>query len=671
MSKTTTDYSAKNLELIEGLAHVRKRPGMYIGSTGLGGLHHLIYEIVDNSVDEAMAGHCDEIIVEVDKDQWVTVTDNGRGIPTDVHPKTGISGLQLVLTNLGAGGKWNAEDGGYKVSGGLHGVGSSVVNAVSRQMKAVVHREGFEFTQDYKIGVPGGPVKKGKKVTDTGTAIAFLFDDKIFNKGVKYDRDTIERRLREIAYLNPGLKFTLKFYGHKDESFVAKGGLSDYMKALAGERENVKPVHKAPLLFSGEVTEDVEIDGQKKKETIMIDAAFFWTDAQNESAYSFVNSINTREGGTHLSGANSAIRKALQEVGQEMNRFKAKDEAFTQDDTREGLFYAIAVRVSEPQFEGQTKMKLGNAAVSRQVDKFLTDALKEWMLAKANKDEADRIVDRVIEARDGRVAARKAKAGIKDKRKLGSLAGKLAPAISKDATKTEIFIVEGDSAGGGMHAKRDKTYQAILPLKGKIKNSERDKDPLEAEGIQLLVAALGGSIDVVTVEVMEKGKIKKKVKRVVDLSEPNYSKIILTCDADADGGHIVTLLLTFFLRFAPHLLKEGKVYISELPLFRVKHKTLGDLYLLTQAELDKHEKSGKLRTRTDGSTDIQRFKGLGEMDPDELGVLALSKETRILRQVKIGDIAEAEHMTTLLMGSRADKRMEYIQEHALDVEVII
>jgi DNA gyrase subunit B len=673
-SKTSSNYSADNLQLVEGLDHVRKRPGMYIGSTGLGGLHHLIYEIVDNSVDEAMAGHCDRIEVEVTDDQWVTVRDNGRGIPVDIHKDTGLSGLDLVLTKIGGGGKWNAEDGGYKVSGGLHGVGSSVVNAVSREMRAVVHREGYEWTRIYKNGgKPQGQVKKGAKVQDTGTTISWLYDDQIFEKGIKYDRETVERRLKELAYLNPGLTFVLRFHGHKDATFIAEGGLSDYMKHLVAERDGVASSHKAPILFNGEVTEDLVTDGKTRSDTTNIDLALFWTDAATESAYSFVNSINTKEGGTHLSGVNAALRKALNEAGQELGKFRAKDEPFNQEDTREGLFYAVSAKVSEPQFEGQTKMKLGNPEVGRRVDAYVTRELKNWLLAKDNKNEAERILDRVIESRDGRLAAKKAKDAVSSRKGLlggSGLPGKLADCISKDIDKTEIFIVEGDSAGGGMKQTRDRYTQAVLPLKGKVLNSEKAGDKaLGAEGIQVLLSALGGAVTPVQIETKRGSKIIKKTKLVVDLSEPRYGKIVLCTDADVDGGHIVTLLLTFFFRFAPSVIRDGRLFIAELPLYRVEHKRQGRLYLYTDEELETLIKSGQLKTRTDGTINVQRFKGLGEMMPAQLEELALNRETRKLRRVILDDVAEAEDMTTLLMGSRVDRRREYIEEHALDVEV--
>lgn len=674
-AKKSADYDASKLQLVEGLDHVRKRPGMYIGSTGQKGLHHCIEEIVANSVDEFMAGHGDKIVVEVGDDGWVHIQDFARGIPVDTHKESGLSGLELVLTRLGGGGKWNAEDGGYKVSGGLHGVGSSVVNAVSREMRATVHRDGHEWTQSYKRGVPDAPVKKGKKVSDTGTQISWLYDDEIFESGVKYERETVERRLRELAYLNPGLEFVLRFPGDKEVSFKAEGGLSDYMKHLVADREGVMAVHKQPIMLSGEVVEEIDGgDGKKREETTYIDVALYWTSAQNESWHAFVNSINTYEGGTHYDGLRSGLRKALNEVGQEMGKFRAKDAPFEQVDTREGLFCAVAVKVSEPQFEGQTKIKLGNPDVQRRVDAFVAKELKAFLLAKGNGGEAERIIDRVIEARDGRLAAKKAKDAVQQRKGLlgaSGLPGKLADCTAKDG-ETEIFIVEGDSAGGGMKQKRDRVTQAVLPLRGKIQNAEKaGPATLNSEAIKDILAALGGTVTNVKVPVQKGKKVINKTRLFVDLSEPRYSRVIITTDADVDGGHITTLLLTFFLRFAPALIKEGRLYVAELPLYRVEHKKLGRLYLYTDEELEGYAKKDEIKKRQDGTVDVQRFKGLGEMMPEQLRELALDPETRKIRRVVLDDLAEADDMTTLLMGSRVDRRREYIEEHALDVEVDI
>ena len=668
-------YDASKLQLVEGLDHVRKRPGMYIGSTGPKGLHHCIEEIVSNSVDEFMAGHGNKVVVEVMEDGWVRVQDFARGIPIDVHEETGLSGLELVLTRLGGGGKWNAEDGGYKVSGGLHGVGSSVVNAVSSEMRAKVCRDGYEFSQTYHRGVPTGPVTKGKKSASTGTEISWHFDQEIFESGVKYERETVERRLRELSYLNPGLEFVLRFPGYKEEAFHAEGGLSDYMKHLVVGREGILAVHKQPVMLSGEVVDEIDIgEGKTRSETTYIDVALYWTTSQNESWHAFVNSINTYEGGTHYDGLRSGLRKALNEVGQEMNKFRAKDTPFEQVDTREGLFCAVAVKVGEPQFEGQTKIKLGNPDVQRRVDNFVATQLKSFLLDKKNKGEAERIIDRVIEARDGRLAAKKAKDAVQQRKGLlgaSGLPGKLADCTAKSG-ETEIFIVEGDSAGGGMKQKRDRVTQAVLPLRGKIQNAEKaGPATLNSEAIKDILAALGGTITNVKVPVQKGNKVINKNRLFVDLSEPRYSRVIITTDADVDGGHITTLLLTFFLRFAPSLIREGRLYVAELPLYRIEHKKEGRLYLYSDEQLGDYAKKDEIKKRVDGTVDVQRFKGLGEMMPEQLRELALDPQTRRIHRVVIDDLSEADDMTSLLMGSRVDRRRQYIEEHAGDVEVDI
>lgn len=670
-SPKASNYSAKNIQLVEGLEHVRKRPGMYIGSTGIRGLMHLIEEIVANSVDEAMAGYCNKIIVEIEKEEatgdvWATVIDNGRGIPVDIHEETGISALELVLTRLGGGGKWNAEDGGYKVSGGLHGVGSSVVNAVSEEMFAVVKRDGYEWNQSYKQGVPDAQVARGDKSDENGTSISWLFDREIFEKGVTYERETLERRLRELSYLNPGLEFVLRFYGHKEEKFLAKGGLSDYMKYLVSEREAVEAIHKAPLRVSGDTTDEGY--------AIHIDAAFYWTTSQQEMPFSFANSINTFEGGTHMQGTRSALRKALNDAGQELSKIKAKDEPFSQEDVREGVFYAIAVQVSEPQFEGQTKMKLGNPEVQRRVDAFLSEHIKAFLLEKKNRPEADKIIQRCIESRDGRLAAKKAKDSMHKSNGLlgaGGLPGKLADCASKNPEETEIFIVEGDSAGGGMKQARSKANQAILPLRGKIQNAEKaGEKALEAEQIKDLLAALGGTVTPVKTQVVKNGRTVNKTKLVVDLTEPRYHKIIMTTDADVDGGHIAALLMTFFFRHAEDLIRQGRLYVAQLPLYKIEHKKLGRLYLFTDEELQDYTAKNEIKTRPDGTQEVQRFKGLGEMMSEQLRELALDPETRKIRRIMIDDLAASDDAVSLCMGSRVDRRREFIQEHALDVEAV-
>jgi DNA gyrase subunit B len=673
-TKVDDSYDASALEALSPSEQVRRRPGMWIGNTGQKGLHHMVYEIVDNSVDEFMAGHGDLIEVEVGEDDWVTVRDHARGIPVDKHKESGLTGVELVLTRIGGGGKYGQEGSGYKVSGGLHGVGSSVVNFLSSDMKAVVHRDGHEWQMDFQRGEKTAELKKGKKVGDSGTAISFLYDSEVFDTGVHYEREVLERRLRELAYLNPGLTLQLTFKGGKPVRFFAEGGLGDYMKALVSDRDGAEPVHKQPIMLSGSVTEEIDSkkDGKKVEDTTFVDIALYWTSAPNESWHAFTNAIANPDGGTHYDGMRSGLRRALNEVAEEMGKFRAKDEPFEQVDTREGLFSAILVKVSDPQFEGQTKGKLNNPEVQKRVSDFVYQQLRDWMLEKGNRAQAERIIARAIEARDGRLAARKARKAVTERKGLlggSGLPGKLADCRTRDRDQTEIFIVEGDSAGGGMKKARDSATQAIMPLRGKIQNAEKAGEAtLSSQAIQDILAAIGGVITDVKVQVQKGGKTVNRTKLVVDVSEPRYGSVVICTDADVDGGHITTLLLTFFFRYAPDLIKQGRLYIAELPLYRVEHKSKGRLYLYSEEELEAMVKKGEVRKRPDGSPDIMRFKGLGEMQPEQLGETALNPETRRLRQVVINDEAEAEDMTTLLMGSRVDRRRQYIEEHALAVE---
>ena len=679
MSKKPTtdvesDYDASSLEHLSIREQVRRRPGMWISNSSTKGLHHLIHEVVDNSIDEFLAGHGDLIEVEVTPDNWVIVTDYARGIPVDIHEKSGLSGLELVLTQVGGGGKYGGENSGYKVSGGLHGAGSSVVNFVSKEMKATVRRDGYEWTQTYQTGIPDGPVTKGKKATDTGTTVSWLFDDTIFEANISYERDIVERRLKELVYLNPGLTIKLLFHDH-EQTFEAKGGLSDFMKIQVADRDAVKAVHKEPVLLSGSETGTIELNNEVVEDTTFVDIALYWTDSQSEITQNYTNSISNPEGGTHYDGFRRGLRKALTEAAEELGKFRKskKDEGFEQSDTREGLFAAVAVKVSEPQFEGQVKGKLNNPEVDKRVFDFVTRELKAWLLAKNNRAQADHILARVIESRDGRLAARKAKNAVSSERKgllgSGNLPGKLSDCTVRDRDKTEIYIVEGDSAGGSMKVARDRRLQAVLPLRGKIKNAEKAQEAtLESQAIKDILSAIGGSVINVKVPVTKNGKTKNVSKLIVDASKPRYHNIIICTDADVDGGHIATLLLTFFYRYMPDLLRSGSVYIADMPLYRVEHKKQGRLWLYTDDELQELLKKDAIKKRPNGSPMINRFKGLGEMNESEIKETALSPESRHLRQILIEDDAEAEDITTLLMGSRVARRREYIEENALKVK---
>jgi DNA gyrase subunit B len=670
--KKTDEYNASNLELIEGLALVRKRPHVYIGFTNNVGLHHLIEEIVANSVDEAMAGHCDRIEVTMTEDNWVSVTDNGRGIPVDIHPTSGLSGVEMVLTKIGGGGKFGGEESGYEVSGGLHGMGSAVVNALSKQMKATIWREGSEWSQQYKIGVPDAPIKKGKKASQTGTRIEFLFDDTVFDKGVRYDRHTVEERLRELSHLNPGLEFIFTFHDQKPKVFKSVNGLPDYLKALVGEKDGIQAVHNQAVAIQGTVREEIEVGGRAVNDMTGIDVALLWTTSDNEVPHTFVNSIRTPKGGDHYDGLRSALRKALNDAAEKLGKFRAKDVKFEQADTREGLYLAVAVKVPSPKFESQAKLSLQNPEVTKRVNDYVAEELTKWLVAKENSVAADAIIQRVFEARDRRLAASKAKAAVTQRKGIlgsGGLPGKLADCSSKNREETEVFIVEGDSAGGGMKQTRDRATQAILPLRGKIQNAEKSGEAtLNSDAIKDILSALGGSVVPIQIDVKKGNKTVKQTRLIVDMDEPRYGKIVMCTDADVDGGHIATLLMTFFFRFAPQIIRDGRLYMAQLPLYRIEHKKNGRMYLFSDEELEKYTKKNEVKL-LDGRPDITRFKGLGEMMPEQLEELALNPETRRLHRVVIDDLGEAEDITTLLMGSRVDRRREYIEEHALDVEV--
>lgn len=676
-AKKTDSYTAKeSLKHLTDAEAVRAVPGMYIGSTSERGLLHMAEEIWANSVDEHLAGHGEKIIVEIDADGWCTVTDFGRGIPVDIHPETGLPGVEMVLTKLHGGGKFRDGASGYAISGGMHGVGSSVTNALSKELRVTVSREGHEWSMSFRAGVTHEKLKKGKTTKRTGTAISFLYDDTVMQKNLSFDSQSVARRLRELAYLNPGLTMILRFHGQDEQTFHYPGGLADFVSHEISDR-SVEPVHPKPILLRGEVDDEIEKDGEIQQIHSLIEVALQWTtsDRVDVSGHSFVNCINTYEGGTHVKGLHTALRKTLNDVGQELGRFRAKDEAFSREDVREGLIWVLLHNLPNPHYASQVKHTLINPEAEKRIEVFACAKLAEYLLDPKNKAVTDRVLDRVIEARDARVAARKAKAQIAQRKGLlgsSSLPGKLADCQTKNPDEAELFLVEGDSAGGGMKQKRDRLTQAILPLRGKVMNAEKAKDALSSDAINDIVNTLGGVIVPIKVGVKRKGRTIQESRMIVDIPELRYGKVCLAADADVDGGHIVTLLLTFFLRYVPQLLNEGRVYVAELPLYRIEHKKHGRMYLYTDEELQGYLTKNEVKTGADGKNpDVMRFKGLGEMNPGQLKEVALDPETRRLRRVVVNDHADADAMTSLLMGSAVEPRRKYIEEHALEADLDI
>jgi DNA gyrase subunit B len=626
----TKEYGSGNIKVLEGLEGVRMRPAMYIGSTGKQGVHHLVYEVVDNAVDEAMAGHCTDILVSLNKDGSVTVVDNGRGIPVDPHPVYKVSALQVVVTKLHAGGKFDKNS--YKVSGGLHGVGISVVAALSKHMSATVKKGGKIYRQEYKIGNPLYPVKVigDCEKKDTGTTINFTPDDTIFST-VKFDFSVLETRFREIAFLNKGVKIVLKdeFTG-KEETFHYEGGLVEFVKWVNKSKE---VIHK-PIYF------------MKEEDNIVAECSVQYNDTYQENVLSFVNTINTVEGGTHVAGFKTALTRAINDYSNK-NKMN-KDENLTGDDVREGLTAIISVKVPEPQFEGQTKTKLGNSEVKGIVDSITMKALSEFF--EENPPIAKRIVMKALEALKARNAAKKAKELVRRKSafSVGGLPGKLADCSSKKTEETELFIVEGDSAGGSAKQGRNKEFQAILPLRGKILNVEKANSVkvLSSEQISNLVTAIGTGIS-----------------EQYDSERLRYSKIIIMTDADVDGAHIRTLLLTFFFRFMPKMVENGNVYIAVPPLYRVRKRK--DHYIHSDAELK------EILKELGGNADVQRFKGLGEMNAEQLWETTMDPKKRLLNKVTIEDAVKADETFSKLMGDDVEPRRNFIAEKAKEANVDI
>ncbi|MBT8303800.1 MAG: DNA topoisomerase (ATP-hydrolyzing) subunit B [Bacteroidia bacterium] len=631
-------YSADSIQALEGMEHVRMRPSMYIGDVGTRGLHHLVYEVVDNSIDEALAGHCDVIGVIINEDNSITTTDNGRGIPVGLHKKEGVSALEVVMTKIGAGGKFDKDS--YKVSGGLHGVGVSCVNALSAHLKATVFREGKVWEQEYERGKPLYPVKSTGKSDETGTIVTFRPDPTIFTQVLEYNYDTLASRLRELSYLNKGITITLEDRRTKNdegefekETFYSEEGLPEFIKFLDGNRE---PLMKDVISFEGE------------KNGVPVEVAMVYNTSYAENLHSYVNNINTHEGGTHLSGFRRGLTHTLKKYADSSGMTDKLKFDISGDDFREGLTAIISVKVAEPQFEGQTKTKLGNrevsASVSQAVSEMLTDYLEE------HPDDAKIIVQKVILAAQARHAAQKAREMVQRKTvmSIGGLPGKLSDCSEQDPAKCEVFLVEGDSAGGTAKQGRDRMFQAILPLRGKILNVEKamSHKVFENEEIKNIFTALG-----VTIGTEEDSK-------ALNLSKLRYHKVVIMCDADIDGSHIATLILTFFFRYMKELIENGHVYIATPPLYLVR-KGAKKQYAWSDEERD------EIIKEFGESAKIQRYKGLGEMNAEQLWDTTMNPEFRTMRLVQIDNGTEADRIFSMLMGDEVPPRREFIEKNAI------
>jgi len=640
--KTTMNYGADNIKALEGLEAVRKRPGMYVGSTDTKGLHHLVWEVVDNSIDEHLAGYANQINVILHKDNSVSVTDDGRGIPTGMHAKLKKSALEVVMTVLHAGGKFDKDT--YKVSGGLHGVGVSCVNALSINLKAEVHREGQIFVQEYSQGKPLAPVEVVGETNLTGTTVTFKPDPEIFDT-LEYKHETLANRLRELAFLNKGL--TLKFVDERqtdddgnpvEEIFHSEGGLKEFVEFLDASRPKLI---QTPIHVTG-IEDNVEVE-----------VAMQYNTGFSENIYSFVNNINTREGGTHVNGFRRAVNREFKNYGDENGFFKKLKFKISGEDFREGLTAVVSVKVPEPQFKGQTKGELGNSEVTGIVSRAVGEVLKHYL--EENPKQAKRIVEKVILAATARHAARKAREMVQRKTPLagGGLPGKLADCSSKNPDESEIFLVEGDSAGGTAKQGRDRNFQAILPLRGKILNVEKAMEHkiYENEEIKNIFTALGVSITE-----------DDEGERVLDISKLRYHKIVIMCDADVDGSHIVTLILTFLFRFMRPLVENGYVYIAQPPLYLVRK---GKQFRYCWSEEERREAVATYGSGpNDSSVKIQRYKGLGEMNAEQLWETTMDPDTRILRRVTIDDAVEADRIFSMLMGDEVPPRRAFIEANA-------
>ncbi len=628
--ETNNGYGAEQIQVLEGLEAVRKRPSMYIGSTDSHGLHHLVYEVVDNSIDEALAGYCTIIDVTIRPDHSVRVVDNGRGIPVEVMPKYQKSALEVVMTMLHAGGKF--DNHAYKVSGGLHGVGVSAVNALSEWLEVEVKRDGKFYKQRYEIGKPVKPVTLIGSTEGTGTTVTFKPDKTIFET-LDFNFDTLANRLRELAFLNKGLKISLKDeFSEKEQVFQYEGGIVSFIEFL---NKNKNLLHEKPIYF------------QKQKDTTIVEIAMQYNDSYTENVYTFANNINTHEGGTHLAGFKAALTKVSNDYAKAKSFLKGEDK-LSGEDVREGLTAIINIKLTNPQFEGQTKTKLGNSEIKGIVETLVSEGLSEFL--EENPAAAKNILSKALEAAEAREAARKARELTRRKNALevSSLPGKLADCSEKDPAKSEIYIVEGDSAGGSAKQGRNRRFQAILPLRGKILNVEKARltKILKNEEIRALITAIGAGI----------GEGEE-----FDINKARYHRIIIMTDADVDGSHIRTLLLTLFYRYMRQLIDMGYVYIAQPPLFKVK-KGKTEFYVYNEEELNK-----KLVEIGREGIAMQRYKGLGEMNPQQLWDTTMNPESRTMLKVTLEDAIKADEIFTILMGDKVEPRREFIEKHAKDV----
>ncbi|BFN38381.1 DNA topoisomerase (ATP-hydrolyzing) subunit B [Fidelibacter multiformis] len=632
-TSAANDYRSDKITVLKGLEAVRKRPAMYIGDVGKRGLHHLVYEVVDNSIDESLAGFCDKIVVTIHPDESVSITDNGRGMPVDMHPTEKKPGVEIIMTILHAGGKF--DKGSYKVSGGLHGVGVSVVNALSEKCRVQIHRNGNIYEQTYEKGIPTKALEIIGKSRKNGTTVTFYPDKSIFTK-VQFDKEVLEERMRELAFLNRDVSITLIDERSGEEStFHYKGGIQEFVTYLNEARS---PLHPKPVFITGE------------REDVLVEFAFQYNDSYNENFFAYVNCIHTIEGGTHLTGARTALTRSLNTYAIKNNLFKGikkSNFSLSGEDTREGITAVISVRVAEPQFEGQTKTKLGNSEVKGIVDSIISDGLSEYF--EQNPSVARKVIEKSVLAAKARDAARAARELTRRKNALDSsnLPGKLSDCSIKDPALCELFLVEGDSAGGSAKQGRDRRFQAILPLRGKILNVEKARldKILSNNEIRTMITAIGAGI----------GKEEFDIERI------RYHKIIIMTDADVDGAHIRTLLMTFFYRQMFDLVKDGYVYIAQPPLYRIKNgKSMQ--YAYDDDELMKLLK--RFDAKTKSRLNISRYKGLGEMNPDQLWTTTMDPETRTLRQVSIEDAAAADRMFSVLMGESVESRRRFIEANA-------